>query len=336
VTALSTLASRLRHRVPHLSCAMIRSGTSRFIVLLKAELPIGKARAKLILDLLAKAVPTDGVGGRHYQSNKVAVLGPGRGEASFVFHFYQVVPEARRLYSNMECSNAASSSGLAAMLLGMARPNHLGTLHSINVATSQTVEVVPPTSECWEGDWGVRFTNLHHLWSHMTQSAQPFRFRHRGLLVTGAIVRHGNIFVMTELPVAKATPELVNVLSQRGEAFAKEIGHPATLPKVFVYKVTGKSRREIECDAVCFSEGQQHHSLPGSGAMALGSFLTARNELPLPLRGDNARTTFRFTHPSGSLTARVHLSRASAHWQIHAASFETPVRLLMFGNLIRP
>jgi 2-methylaconitate cis-trans-isomerase PrpF len=315
---------------------MIRSGTSRFIVLLESELPLGKARNKLILDLLAVAVPTDGVGGRHYQSNKVAVLSRDRGEASFIFHFYQVMPEARRLYSTMECSNAASASGLAAMLLGMARPNHIGMLHSINVATNQTVELIPPNEECWEGDWRVCFTNLHHLWAHMTESAHPFRFRHKGMLVTGAIVRHGNIFVMTELPVAKVTPALVIALSQRGEAYAKSIGHPSTLPKVFVYEVNGKTRSEVQCEAVCYSEGQQHHSLPGSAAMALGAFLTARNELPLPVKGEHARTTFRFTHPSGRLTAKVHLSRGRSHWQIHATSFDTPVRLLMFGNLIRP
>jgi 2-methylaconitate cis-trans-isomerase PrpF len=314
---------------------MIRSGTSWFIVLLESELPVGRARSKLILDLLAVAVPTDGVGGRHYQSNKVAVLSRDRGEASFVFHFYQVMPEARRLYSAMECSNAASASGLAAMLLGMARPNHAGILHSINVATNQRVELIPPNEECWEGDWRVCFTNLHHLWAHITESAHPFRFRHNGMLVTGAVLRHGNIFVMTELPVTKVTPALVIALSERGEAYAKSIGHPATLPKVIVYEVTGKTRSEVQCDTVCYSEGQQHHSLPGSAAMALGAFLTARNELPLPLKGEHARTTFRFTHPSGQLTAKVRLSRGSSHWQIDATSFDTPVRLLMFGNLIR-
>ena len=36
----------------------------------------------------------------------------------------------------------------------------------------------------------------------------------------------------------------------------------------------------------------------------------------------------------GKLTARVHLSRGSAHWEIHATSFDTPVRLLMYGSLI--
>lgn len=332
--ALSTLSSRLRERIPHLSCAIIKSGTSRFVVLREEELPTGRARGKIILDLLANDISTDGVGGKHYQSNKVSVMGPGRGEASFVFHFYQVIPEARRLFSKMECSNAAASSGLAAMLLGVARTNHNRTLKSVNEATNQVVELVPPEGDCWGGDWCVRFTNLHHLWPHMTKSAQPFRFKHKGVTVNGEIVSHGNVFVMTDLPMAKVTPDLVGALNKRGEDFARRIGHPDTLPKVFIYDVKEKSGRELQCDATCFSEGQQHHSLPGSGAMALGAFLTVRGHLPLPEKSTNAKTVFYFTHPSGKLTARVHLSRGNSHWEIHTTSFDTPVRLLMHGSLI--
>ena len=332
--ALSTLSARLRERIPHLSCAIIKSGTSRFVVLREEELPTGRARAKIILDLLANAISTDGVGGQHYQSNKVTVMGPGRGEASFIFHFYQVVPESRRLFSKMECSNAASSSALAAMLLGVARANQNHTLKSVNQATNQAVELVPPEGDCWEGAWDVRFTNLHHLWSHMTRSAQPFRFKHKGVTVNGEIVSHGNVFVMTDLPMAKVTPDLVGALNKRGEDFARKIGHPETLPKVFIYDIKEKSGHELQCDATCFSEGQQHHSLPGSGAMALGAFLTIRGHLPLPEKSTHARTVFCFTHPSGKLTARVHLSRGNSHWEIHATSFDTSVRLLMYGSLI--
>jgi PrpF protein len=234
----------------------------------------------------------------------------------------------------MECSHAASASGLAAMLLGTARANHNRTMKSVNEATNQAVELVPPEGNCWEGEWGVRFTNLHHLWSHLTRNALPFRFKHKGVTVKGQIVSHGNVFVMTDLPMAMITPDVVKTLNKRGEDFAHKIGHPDTLPKVFIYDVKEKSGREMQCDATCFSEGQQRHSLPGSGAMALGAFLTARGHLPLPEKSRNAKTVFRFTHPSGRLTARVHLFRGTSHWEIHATSFDTPVRLLMYGSLI--
>lgn len=324
---------RLRHAVPHLSCGIIKSGTSRFVVLRDDEIPQGGSRHKLILDLLANAISTDGVGGQHYQSNKVAVIGKGRGDASFTFHFYQVMPESRRLFSKMECSNAATVSALLAMLLGVARKNSHGTLRSVNLATNQFVELTP-SETCWDGDWSVRFTHLHHIWSDMTRAARSFRFTMGGARISGEIFRHGNVFVMTRLPMEKVTPEIVAALNKRGEIFAKRAGHPGTLPKVFIYDPKGQEGRIMDCEAVCFSEGQQHHSLPGSGAMALGAFLTARGHLPLPEKGRAASTVFRFTHPSGTLKARVHLFRSPSHWQIDSTSFETPVRLLLHGQII--
>lgn len=324
---------RLRHKVPHLSCGIIKSGTSRFVVLRDDELPKSGSRHKLILDLLANAISTDGVGGRHYQSNKVAVIGKGRGEASFTFHFYQVMPESRRLFSKMECSNAATVSALLAMLLGVVRKDRRGVLRSVNLATNQFVELTP-SETCWDGDWGVRFTNLHHIWFDMTRAVQPFRFTMGGVKISGAIFRHGNVFVMTRLPVEQATPEIVAALGKRGEDFAKRTGHSETLPKVLIYDPEGQDGRVMDCHATCFSEGQQHHSLPGSGAMALGAFLTAQGHLPLPEKSRTTSTVFRFTHPSGTLKARVHLFRSPSHWQIDSTSFETPVRLLLHGNII--
>ena len=134
---------------------------------------------------------------------------------------------------------------------------------------------------------------------------------------------------MTDLPMARITPALVEALNKRGQDFARKIlGHPETLPKVFIYDVKEKSGREMQCDATCFSEGQQHHSLPGSGAM------TTRGHLPLPEKSRNTKTVFRFTHPSGRLP-RAYISLAAPLTrEIHATSFETPVRLLMYGSLI--
>ena len=92
-------------------------------------------------------------------------------------------------------------------------------------------------------------------WSHMTKSAQPFRFKHKGVTVNGEIVSHGNVFVMTDLPMAKVTPDLVGALNKRGEDFARKIGHPDTLPKVFIYDVKEKSGRELQCDATLRTRG---------------------------------------------------------------------------------
>jgi hypothetical protein len=178
----------------------------------------------MILDLLANAIPTDGVGGRHYQSNKVAVLGESDNNAYFAFHFYQIIPESRRLYSRMECSNAATASALTAMILGVVRPDSDGLLKSVNLATNQSIELMPPRT-WWNGEWGVRFTNLRHLWSHIIQSVEKVQFRHGDLTVNGDIFWHGNVFVMANVPVGGISPQLVAELTQRGQDFATKGGH---------------------------------------------------------------------------------------------------------------
>lgn len=319
---------------PRISCAIVRSGTSRIVVLRDEDLPDYHTRGRVILDLLANNISTDGVGGSHYQSNKVAVVGRGTDGSDFTFHFYQVVPQSRRLLSKMECSNAASASGVFATLLGLTPLDGGTMMRSINLATKQHVELEPVSACWWNGDWNVRFTHLHHLWLHMTKSAVPFDLTHDGQRVTGHIVRHGNIFVMAHVPRAAVSESLVAELNGIGAAYGAAHNLPDSMPKVMPYEILDIADTDMVCDAACFSEGQQHHSLPGSGAMALGAFLTAQNRMKLPPDTDAAETTFRFHHPSGSMTAHIYLSRSPSHWDIVATSFETPVRLLVEGSLI--
>jgi len=326
----------LRARVPHVSAAIIRSGTSRLLILRQEEIPTGRARAALILDLLATSTANDGVGGAHYQSNKVAVIAPGQGDYAVEFQFYQVIPQTKKLFARMECSNAASASGLAAVLFGLV-PTRVDTaIPCINHATGQSVEVVPPAESFWDGGWEVRFTRLHHLWHRMAQKSQPFALEVEGVAVTGDLVQHGNVFVFVRLPPQAATPGLVAALNARGQDYGQSIGHPETLPKVIFYSARPPEAGIAAYDVTCFSEGQQHHSLPGSAAMAFGAFLTAKGAVPLPPDLPHATTRFAFFHPSGSFAAKVHLVRGPSHWEITATSFVTPVRLLMLGALIPP
>lgn len=324
----------MRRGIPHLSCAMVRSGTSRLVVLRADQLPSDRARHKVILDLMANELATDGLGGQHYQSNKVAVVGRRDERHDFTFQFYQVDPKARRLYSRMECSNAASASAVAAMLDDVTPSGAGGCFRTVNLATKQQVELVPPAAQWWCGDWGVRFVGLRHLWEHMTETREPFAFDHHGLAVRGDIVEHGNIFVMTALPVDKVDPGLVSALAALGDAYAVRVGHPPSPSKVLIYRVASATKSGMVCDATCFSEGQQHHSLPGSAVMAMGAFLTANGLLQLPQDAPAAETRFRFHHPSGEMQARVHLVRGHKHWKIDSTSFETPVRLLLHGDIV--
>ena len=243
--ALSTLSTRLRERIPHLSCAIIKSGTSRFVVLREEELPTGRARGKIILDLLANAISTDGVGGQHYQSNKVTVMGPARGEASFIFRLPQwFLNRAGSLEDGVLKYSLLIGTGRHAPRGRSRQPKPHFEIRQ--PATNQAVGG-PPEGDCWEGAWDVRFTNLHHLWSHMTRNAQPFRFKHKGVTVNGEIVSHGNVFVMTDLPMAKVTPDLVGALNKHGEDLRARSAIPRLCQKSLF--TISKRSRAVNCNA---------------------------------------------------------------------------------------
>ena len=332
IPGLSSLGVAVRRdtRFGELTCAAVASGTSRLLVLLDNELPPAHARHATILDLFAGPAS---LGGSHYQSNKVAVLGRRRRSEDFSFHFYQVDPRARRLYATMECSNAASAAAVAAMQLGVA-PATNGYYRTVNLATHQSIELVPPL-KWWCGDWGVRFLNLQNLWRNLVEAAEAFELSYSGLTIQGHVFRHGNVFVMAPLPWRNADAALVEALAAVGGTFAARADHPKAPVKVMLYGMTGEADGESRCEATCFSEGQQHRSLPGSAAMAMSAFFIVHGLVTLPEVGDRTEMSFRFEHPSGSMLTRVRLARsATQRWEIASTSFETPVRLLMHGALL--
>ena len=316
-----------------LRTAIVTSGTSRILVLRDEQLRHARDRSRFILKLFAREIAAAGLSGSHYQQNKVAVLEPAHGQQSFAFHFYQVDPQSKRLYSTMECSNAASAAAATAMITGLA-PADDGCFHSQNLATRQHVELTPPAGKWWNGNWGVRFTKLHHVWEEMTRRSEAFSFEHRGMTVNGTLVRHGNVFVITALPPSAAEPELVERLARLGNEFAARRGLPANPAKMLFYTVDGFSNGEMVCTASCYSEGQRHHSLPGSAAMAMGAFMTANGFLVLASPRNDTSHAFRFKHPSGSMGVHVQLTGHPVRREVRATSFETPVRVLMHGELL--
>lgn len=317
-----------------ISYAVVRSGTSRIVVLRGDELPENSGtRERKILHLLTHELAEAGAERDHYQSNKAVVLGPRDSTNAFSFHFYQGVPHSRRLFTRMECSNAASASAVAAGLFGIVDPTQGSCIRSINLATHQHVEAVAPAD--WQtGDWGVRFTHLHHLWSNFTEHRTVFRIEHGGMTVTGDIVRHGNVFVMANVPPQQVDEELVRKLADLGDDFAVRCGHPGAPSKVLVYRIRGLDGQAMECEAACYSEGQQHHSFPGSAAMAMSAFFSVSGLMDLPEARD-AETHLRLFHPTGTMTAHSQLRR-SQHWEVVSTCFETPVRLLGRGTVELP
>lgn len=317
-----------------LSYAIVRSGTSRVVVLRGDQLPAASAaRERIILRLLTHELAEEGIGRDHYQSNKVAVLGPGDDIHPFSFHFYQGVPQSRRLFSRMECSNAASAAAVAAGLFGIITPESGSCFRSANLATHQHVELTPRTN--WkDGNWGVRFTRLHHLRANFTEHNSAFCIKHRDMTIAGDIVRHGNIFVMAEVEPAQVDPDLVQKLDALGADFANRCGHPEAQSKLLVYRAGTWDGLSMDCQVACYSEGQRHRSFPGSAAMAMSAFFSIRNLVHLP-EGRDAETHLHLSHPSGTMTAHSQLHR-SRHWEVVSTSFETPVQVIEHGTVQLP
>ncbi len=312
----------------------VRSGTSRIVVLRGDQLPgDSAARERKILHLLTNELAEEGADRNHYQSNKAAVVGPGDGTNAFSFHFYQGVPHSRRLFTRMECSNAASASAVAAGVFGLVSPKQGNSVCSINLATHQHVETTP-AFRLAKRRLGRTIHASPSLWSNFTRHGTMFRIVHGGMTITGNIVRHGNVFVMANIAPQRVDEELVRRLAELGDDFARRSGHPGAPAKVLVYRVRDLEGQAVECEAACYSEGQQHHSFPGSAAMAMCAFFSVSGLVDLPEEW-NAETQLRLFHPSGTMTAHSQLRR-SQHWEVVSTYFETPVRLLGHGTVELP
>lgn len=301
------LLKSLRH-AREIPCMIICSGTSRLVVIDGQHLPPEPEPVLLEL-MLGKPY---GLGGTSSQANKVAVVQTDRARDAFTFHFYQIIHQTGRMLDDMECSNAAAASGLFARLSEVARPRqgqHL--LRTTNLATGQRVMLtIPGDADIWTHPWGVRF--------ELDKSA-PERFRscdepHRLGQVVCHIVPHGNVFVFCQVPPEQMTGPFSEELAAQVIPLAISLGRAREgfLPKIIPYQVRGP--RQVA--AASFFHGEEHASLPGSAAMALGLFLT--------LQGAVEGNPLTVVHPSGSIEVNVSLPELYTE-------FSTPVKLLLHG-----
>ena len=82
------------NRAPSARYMLVRSGTSRLVVLDGRDIRSGVAGRREILRIMRGADEHGGFGGTTMQENKVALVWPGSDAASFRFRFLQVIPES--------------------------------------------------------------------------------------------------------------------------------------------------------------------------------------------------------------------------------------------------
>lgn len=326
--------------IPTISCAVIRCGTSRAVVVHGDELPGDESAERILYRLMTGNDPSDGLGGDHYQLNKVAVVYPTRDQHQFAFRFYQVDRAKGRLVSNMECANVAAGAGLFALISGIAVPDGLGMLHAINRGTGQRVGLNPvSTLSASAHDWRVCF----HQDTSTAQAqpvSEPLVLAHAdGRTVDYWVLERGNVFVLANAAPDAAEPELIEQLAASGTETAMALGSSwqrAAMPKVILYSVQAREMTQAVVHAACFFNGEMHNSLPGSGAMCLASFLAASHLLDVRMPAHSGTLTFHLMHPSGGLTVCVNWEASARGFHIVSTEFVTSVRLLMYGGAAAP
>lgn len=303
-------------------CLLIGAGTSRFVVVAKADLPVEPpAWAAFLQRLMTGHCLGAGRGG--FQENKVAVVSPGSGDTGVEFHFYQIVRETGEVLDGMECSNAAAAAVLFGDLTGLIRPGASGHWTSTkNLATGQRVRVGRSVGLDRQGDpWRVRFDLAPGVAATMRACARPERL----VLADGSsvmcwIVPHGNLFAFCDLDSAdleaRRAREIGRLVLDRARILGRANG--AVLPKVIACPAGCGG----ELDAVSFSDGERHASLPGSAAMALALF----RRLCDPTAEGVDEWRFRHGGPvPGVLEVRLSMIDGRAVY----TEFSTPVRLIL-------
>jgi 2-methylaconitate cis-trans-isomerase PrpF len=326
-----------------ISCAVVRCGTSRAVIVNGPELPgHEREREEALLNLIMGRGIADGLGGEHYQLNKVAAVYPSHLPDHFCFQFYQVDRAKGSLMADLECANVAAGAAMFAMLRGIATPNAWGGLVGVNLGTRQHVELRPLGSPAMamSGPWMVRFPHDGQSVRESFSGEEPLTLAHPdGRTVDYWVVERGNVFVLTQTAPEDMEPELVEALAQQGSELASMIGADpsrARAPKVLAYSVESRELTQARIRAACFFNGERHASLPGSGAMCLASCLAVTHLEEVRPEGSEGVLLFQLIHPSGEMQVAVHWERTPQGYRVATTEFATPVRLLLVGNAMLP
>jgi 2-methylaconitate cis-trans-isomerase PrpF len=326
--------------VQPVACGIVRCGTSRAVIVDGRTVPSGEAHDWTLWTLIAGETPADGLGGDHYQFNKIAELFPGSEPSQFEFRFYQADRRERRLIADLECANVAAGAGLYAAALGLAETNSTGVLHARNLGTGQLIELAPAHGRpAAAGDWRVRFLVDPRGPMLRLHTPDPLPLVHPdGRSLDYWVAERGNVFVLANAAPEAAEPELIEQLGSQGTWCATVAGvtpERAEAVKVILYSIESPYLSPTVARVACYFHGEQHHSIPGSAAMCLTGFLAESQCAAFGAPPAGGESHLRLVHPSGELDTRVRWAGTEGNWRIVETEFTTTVRLLLWGSAPR-
>lgn len=304
---------------------IVRSGTSRVLLLDGTEIRNGKAGHEQVRRIMLGADNYGGYGGRTSQDNKVAIVWPVNEEGVFQYKFFQVVAQSGAILP-MECSNSASASAMMAQL-SIHPGHHHKVLRATNLSTGQRVELRPNSPEGVASAWHIRFLADTVSRQALSGLGNSFRVSSRGKTIQINPVFRGNLFLFSEISPNELDRESAEVIAKEGLSAACGAGWTPPedyAPKVIPFHIPDLSKRTVE--TASFYHGELHRSMPGSAAMALASFLEMRGLQP---KTKTPRWVVR--HSSGAFEVRLGFLQSAGEKEIAWAEFTTPVRLLGWG-----
>jgi len=322
-------------RLARIPCAIIRSGTSRFIVVSRPnEQQLGRFEDALLRAMLGDT-PEDALGGDHYQSNKIVVLHRCSESGEVPFHFYQVDKDHHRLFPDMECANGAAAAGMFHLLNEGKGAQRQGRIRFHNLGTGQWIDVFfSPDSMSRVSDWKVRFVFgaqndeiVHFLGTHMFPKG----------VSSVRIVQQGNLFLLVEAKdtqLSLSDVAAIESLAQTEILARGQMVWPQAGLKTIVYRIEAKPPGDIPVSVRCYFGGNMHHSIPGSGAICLTRTLTRVLLETLPPQRKSGSTRFDILHPRGSTIVTTRWKFVRESFVVDEGSFQTPVRLLFSGELL--
>ena len=317
------------------ACALIRSGTSRVMVVPADRFPLETCRLASLRRRMGGSIPGGGLSGSHYQQNKVAVVAPTRTGTTFRFRFFQFNQDSGELAGELECANSAAAAALFGLLARIVKFDIEGRVRGVNDSTGQHIVFKPDRTVSRSNTaCEVRFLYTNGLRIPIFSGFQPIQPLGPDLPVDMWIAQHGNVFVLADFKPGEATPDLLDLLAVAGSRIALELGaDPAKARhvKVLAYHLDAVTQGSILAQALCFYHGQMHASLPGSGAMFLAAFLVLRLANELGIGPDSRTASVNLVHQAGALSVTVYVKEKKNELCVTATEFKTPVELLLWG-----
>ena len=315
---------------------LVRAGTSRIIVVNRSDAPSGVEDSNLALRLFGRESVADGLGGDHYQLNKLAIWNQAT-SGGLEFTFFNLAPGSRRVSQGAECGHAAVAVALVA---GSDRSND-GSSQPIrirNVDTGQVLEVAAPSGDRDRpGDCVARVIHEPPIVAgNHTELEAPTG---SGGQLHWDVVPAGNIFALIPDRKACDDPRARREIQASTLEWARTSGLPNAREefiRAISYDATWEQRDRCRVEAVCHNGVERHNSLPVSGSSALCNQLVLDRlespEFAPPRDRDELEIEFDLTSVSGVEIVTVEARRRSGHWEIASTSCTTNVRLLFEGT----